>query len=258
MRLADKVGIVTGGGRGIGRGIALELARQGAHVVVADLDFKAAGEAAAEIAASGRQSLALAVDVTVRSAVDAMVDSAIRRLGRLDILVNNAGVVSLRPLLEVTEEEWDQLFAVNLKGVLFGIQAAGRVMVQQRSGRIVNLSSIGAKRGSGLMAAYCASKAGVISLTRSAALALASYSITVNAVCPGVVETPMWERVSTAQGHYEGRPAEEVRRRRQAEIPLGRGETPEDVARVVAFLASDDAAYMTGQALNVCGGVVMH
>jgi NAD(P)-dependent dehydrogenase (short-subunit alcohol dehydrogenase family) len=187
-----------------------------------------------------------------------MVDSAIRRLGRLDILVNNAGVVSLRPLLEVTEEEWDQLFAVNLKGVLFGIQAAGRVMVQQRSGRIVNLSSIGAKRGSGLMAAYCASKAGVISLTRSAALALASYSITVNAVCPGVVETPMWERVSTAQGHYEGRPAEEVRRRRQAEIPLGRGETPEDVARVVAFLASDDAAYMTGQALNVCGGVVMH
>jgi acetoin reductase-like protein len=258
MRLADKVGIVTGGGRGIGRGIALELARQGAHVVVADLDFKAAGEAAAEIAASGRQSLALAVDVTVRSAMDAMVDSAIRRLGRLDILVNNAGVVSLRPLLEVTEEEWDQLFAVNLKGVLFGIQAAGRVMVQQRSGRIVNLSSIGAKRGSGLMAAYCASKAGVISLTRSAALALASYSITVNAVCPGVVETPMWERVSTAQGHYEGRPAEEVRRRRQAEIPLGRGETPEDVARVVAFLASDDAAYMTGQALNVCGGVVMH
>jgi NAD(P)-dependent dehydrogenase (short-subunit alcohol dehydrogenase family) len=108
------------------------------------------------------------------------------------------------------------------------------------------------------MAAYCASKAGVISLTRSAALALAPYSITVNAVCPGVVETPMWERVSTAQGHYEGRPAEEVRRRRQAEIPLGRGETPEDVARVVAFLASDDAAYMTGQALNVCGGVVMH
>jgi acetoin reductase-like protein len=258
MRLADKVGIVTGGGRGIGRGIALELAQQGAHVVVADLDFKAAGEVAAEIAASGRQSLALAVDVTVRSAMDAMVDSAIRRLGRLDILVNNAGVVSLRPLLEVTEEEWDQLFAVNLKGVLFGIQAAGRVMVQQRSGRIVNLSSIGAKRGSGLMAAYCASKAGVISLTRSAALALASYSITVNAVCPGVVETPMWERVSTAQGHYEGRPAEEVRRRRQAEIPLGRGETPEDVARVVAFLASDDAAYMTGQALNVCGGVVMH
>lgn len=153
MRLADKVGIVTGGGRGIGRGIALELARQGAHVVVADLDVKAAGEVAAEIAASGRQSLALAVDVTVRSAVDAMVDSAIRRLGRLDILVNNAGVVSLRPLLEVTEEEWDQLFAVNLKGVLFGIQAAGRVMVQQRSGRIVNLSSIGAKRGSGLMAA---------------------------------------------------------------------------------------------------------
>ena len=258
MQLMGRVAVVTGAGRGIGREIALELARRGADVVVADLDVASAKGVAGEIAALGRRSLPMPVDVAMRSQVDELVERTAQEMGRLDIFVNNAGIVHVKPFLEITEEEWDRVFAVNVKGVLFGTQAAAREMIKQRSGRIINLASIAGKLGRPMLAAYAASKAAVISITRSAALVLAPYGITVNAICPGVVDTQMWEKIDAEMGAYEGKAKGEVMRGRIAEIPLGRVEKPEDVARVAAFLASDDSAYMTGQAINVCGGIVMH
>lgn len=256
--LSGRVAIVTGGGQGIGRAIAIELANRGAHVVVADLDVAAAAAVAAEVEMIGRQSLALHVDVSVQCQVEAMVSNVSRRMGHLDILVNNAGVHAVRPFLDITEQEWDRVLAVNVKGVLFGIQAAARTMIRQGNGRIVNIASISGKQGNPLSTAYAASKAAVISITRSAALALAPHGITVNAVCPGAVRTAMWERIDLDRGRYEGAAPGEVLKRRAAQVPLGRLAEPDDVARVAAFLSSDGAGYVTGQAVNVCGGVMMH
>jgi D-sorbitol dehydrogenase (acceptor) len=255
MRLNGKVAIVTGGAQGMGRAIALRLAREGARVLVADLNVADAQRVGEEIAAAGGAAAAVAADVRRPEQARAMVEEALRRFGGLDILVNNAGVGKVIPFLETSERDWDLMFDVNCKGLLWCSQAAARAMIEQgRGGRIVNLASQAGRRGEALVLAYCASKAAVISMTQSMALALAPHRITVNAVAPGVVDTPFWEEVDRQFARLLDLPVGEPKRRAVAGIPLGRIEQPEDVAGAVAFLVSPDADYITQQCLNVDGG----
>ena len=258
MELKGQVAIVTGAGRGIGRAIALELARLGADVVIAELDQAGAKRTAEEVGALGPRAVATPTDVTSRADLRAMVDRAKAELGRIDILVNNAGIYRAAATLDITEEHWDAIMNINAKAVFFASQAALPVMVAQKSGSIVSLASMAGKIGSKTNLPYNASKAAVVSMTKSLALAHAADGIRVNCVCPGFVETDMWSQVSREQGALLGMTAEEFTRHRAAQVPLGRMEKPEDVAHVVAFLAGPRSGYMTGQALSVDGGLVMH
>jgi NAD(P)-dependent dehydrogenase (short-subunit alcohol dehydrogenase family) len=258
MELKGQVAIVTGAGRGIGRAIALELARQGADVVIAELDQAGAKRTAEEVGALGRRAVVAPTDVTSRADLRAMVDRARAEFGRIDILVNNAGIYKAAPTLDVTEDHWDAIMNINAKAVFFASQAVLPVMIAQKSGSIVSLASMAGKIGSKTNLPYNASKAAVVSMTKSLALAHAADGIRVNCVCPGFVETDMWTMVSRDQGALLGITAEEFTRHRAAQVPLGRMEKPEDVAHVVAFLAGPRSGYMTGQALSVDGGLVMH
>ena len=214
--------------------------------------------AAGEVSALGRKSLAVATDVTRRSDLAAMVQRTKAELGRIDVLVNNAGIYRAAATLDITEEHWDAIMTINAKAVFFASQAVLPVMVAQKSGAIVNLASIAGKIGSKTNLPYNASKAAVVSMTKSLALAHAADGVRVNCVCPGFVETDMWKMVARDQGALLGMSAEEFTRQRASQVPLGRMERPEDVAAVIGFLASPRAGYMTGQALSVDGGLVMH
>lgn len=258
MELAGQAAIVTGAGRGIGRATALELARLGADVVIAELDGASAERTAAEVTALGRRALALPVDVTRLADLHTMVARARAELGRIDVLVNNAGIYRAAAPLDVTEEHWDAVLTINARAVFFASQAVLPVMIAQKRGCIVSVSSMAGKIGSRTNLPYNASKAAVISITKSLALAHAADGIRVNCVCPGFVETDMWEKVSREQGALLGLSAGEFTQQRAAQIPLGRMQRPEDVAAVIGFLASPRAGYMTGQALSVDGGLVMH
>jgi len=258
MELHGQVAIVTGAGRGIGRATALELARMGADIVVAELDKPGAERTAAEVTAVGRRALAVPTDVTRRADLTAMVEQTRAAFGRLDILVNNAGIYRAASTLEITEDHWDTVLTINAKAVFFASQAVLPTMIAQQRGVIVSLASMAGKIGSVNNLPYNASKAAVISITKSLALAHAGDGIRVNCVCPGFVETDMWTSVSTELGALTGVPPAEFTRRRLASVPLGRMERPEDVANVIGFLASSKASYMTGQAISVDGGLVMH
>jgi meso-butanediol dehydrogenase / (S,S)-butanediol dehydrogenase / diacetyl reductase len=258
MELKGQIAIVTGGGRGIGRAIALALAREGADIVIAELDQAGAKRTAEEVGALGRRSLATTTDVTSRADLRAMVDRAKAEFGRIDILINNAGIYRAASTLDVTEDHWDAIMNINAKAVFFATQAVLPTMMAQKSGAIVNLASMAGKIGSKTNLPYNASKAAVVSMTKSLALAHAGDGIRVNCVCPGFVETDMWTMVARDQGKLLGMTPEEFTRQRAASVPLGRMEKPEDVAHVVAFLASPRSGYMTGQALSVDGGLVMH
>ncbi|MBI3965710.1 MAG: glucose 1-dehydrogenase [Chloroflexi bacterium] len=253
MRLDGKTALVTGAARGIGRAIALRLASEGVRLAVADLDFDAATQTAAEL---GPDAVSIRCDVSQVADARAMVKSAVAALGHLDILVNNAGVAQAEELLETTEAAWDRTFAVNTKGLFFCLQAAALHMRERRTGKIVNLASMAGRVGVPILTAYAASKASVISITRSAALDLARYGINVNAVCPGIDDTEMWRKLDEDWAKLRGRQTGQVFAKQVQSIPLGRAETAEDVAGVVAFLCSPDADYVTGQAYNVCGGLV--
>ena len=232
----------------------------GAKLMLADIDGAGVEKLAVELGQA-----AIKADVTRRQDIERMLGEAYRRWGRLDILFNNAGVIRLQPMLEVTEEEWDRVMNVNLRAVFFVLQAAAQRMLRQEPmpdsdlrGKLIQTASIASYRGGNhLMTPYSASKAGVVSLTRSAAQMLAPQRITSNCVCPGAVETPMWEQIDREWGALEGLGQGEAWKRRIRGIPLGRPERAEDVANVVAFLAGPDSDYMTGQALNVDGGIVM-
>ncbi len=258
MELQGQVAIVTGAGRGIGRATALELARLGADVVVAELDKAGAERTAAEVKSLGRRALALPTDVTRRADLQTMADRTLAELGRIDVLVNNAGIYRAAAPLDVTEEHWDAVMSINARAVFFACQAVLPAMVKQKRGAIVSLASMAGKIGNRNNLPYNASKAAVISITKSLALAHAGDGIRVNCVCPGFVETDMWALVAREQGALMGMTPEEFTRQRAAQVPLGRMERPEDVAGVIAFLASSRAGYMTGQALSVDGGLVMH
>ncbi|MCL5025439.1 MAG: glucose 1-dehydrogenase [Chloroflexi bacterium] len=256
-QLSGKVALVTGGGRGIGRAIALRLAREGADIVVAEIDEPLGAGVKAEVEGLGRRCLALACNVASKASVTATVERAAGEFGRLDILVNNAGVHQVRPALTLSEQDWDFVLGVNAKGVLFCCQAAAPYMIKAGSGKIINIASHAGKRGTPYSIHYGASKAAVISLTRGFALELAPHHINVNAVCPGTMDTEMWAQIDENRGAMLGLPKGELMRRTVANIPLGRAGTAEDVAGLVAFLASPDADYMTGQAVNITGGVTM-
>jgi NAD(P)-dependent dehydrogenase (short-subunit alcohol dehydrogenase family) len=258
MELQGQVAIVTGAGRGIGRATALELARMGADIVVAELDTGGADKTAALVQDAGRRAAVIPTDVTKRADLAAMVERTLAAFGRIDVLVNNAGIYRAAPVLEVTEEHWDAIMTINARAVFFASQAVLPTMIAAKRGCIVNLASMAGKIGSRTNLPYNASKAAVVSMTKSLALAHAADGVRVNCVCPGFVETDMWTMVARDQGALLGLTPEEFTRRRVESVPLGRMERPEDVANVIGFLASPRAAYMTGQALSVDGGLVMH
>ena len=258
MELERQVAIVTGAGRGIGRATALELARMGADIVVAELDQAGAEGTAGEVRALGRRALVTLTDVTARKDLAAMAEAARSAFGRIDVLVNNAGIYRAAATLDVTEEHWDAIMNINAKAVFFATQAVLPAMLAQKRGAIVSLASMAGKIGSRTNLPYNASKAAVISMTKSLALAHAADGIRVNCVCPGFVETDMWTSVASEQGALLGMTPEQFTAQRRAQVPLGRMERPEDVANVIAFLCSPRSEYMTGQALSVDGGLVMH
>jgi NAD(P)-dependent dehydrogenase (short-subunit alcohol dehydrogenase family) len=258
MELQGQVAIVTGAGRGIGRATALELARLGADIVVAELDAGGADKTAALVKDLGRRAAVVPTDVTKRADLATMVEQTRAAFGRIDVLVNNAGIYRAAATLDVTEEHWDAIMTINAKAVFFATQAVLPVMIAQKGGSIVSLASMAGKIGSRTNLPYNVSKAAVISMTKSLALAHAADGVRVNCVCPGFVETDMWTMVAREQGALLDLTPEEFTRRRRESVPLGRMERPEDVAAVIGFLASPRAAYMTGQALSVDGGLVMH
>lgn len=249
------VAVVTGAAQGIGRAIACRLATDGFSLVIADINEGALQEVKQELENLGAQALAIQADLTKLDEIQRVIDHA-SQWGSIRVLVNNAGRVRITPFLEISEQEWDAIMALNLKTVFFTTQFAARHM--QAGGRIVNLSSISGRSGRPDQAHYAAAKCAVISLTQSAALSFASQGITVNAICPGVVETPMTSGIHQIRGGALGITPEESLARMVAKIPLGYPAKTDDIAKVVSFLCSPDAAYITGQSLNVCGGMEMN
>jgi len=258
MRLAGKSAIITGGGRGIGRATALMFAREGADVLVPDLDLAASQETANEIRALGRKAVPLQVDVTQAADIQRMIETALREFGKIDILVNNAGITLVREPLTLTETDWDRTLDLNAKAVFFCAQAVAREMVKRKTGVILNAASISGRVGKPMLIPYCASKFAVIAITQSLAMALAKDGVRVNAVAPGIVDTDMWVSIDREWSALEGKPVGSVKQARVANIPLGRIEAPQDVANLYTFLASDEASYITGQTVNVCGGLQLN
>jgi len=257
MRLQDKVAIVTGAGAGVGKAIALRYAREGAQVVVAEIDDVTGEKTAAEITASGQRAVFLRTDMSNLKDIDGLVARTVERFGRLDILMNNAGVTRKLDFFEVSEADWDWIHSVNAKGVFFCMQAAAREMAKRRSGKIINIASIAGKgfRDTSNVA-YAGSKGAVIAMTRIAASQLARFDINVNAICPGVTRTAMYERIIKGMAEREKISEAEALARMDAAIPLRRSNTPDDIAGMAAFLASDEARNITGQSFNVDGGIM--
>jgi len=252
MKLKDKAAIVTGGARGIGRAIAARYVKEGARVFIADLQMDLARDAAEAI---GERAEAIEVNVTDLASINRMVAQVATKAGGVDILVNNAAIFDLAPIVEVTEKSFDKIFAVNVKGLFFTLQAVARHMIGRgQGGKIINMASQAGRRGEALVSIYCASKAAVISLTQSAGLDLIKHKINVNGISPGVVDTPMWDEVDALFAKYENRKPGEKKRLVGEAVPYGRMGYPEDHVGAAVFLASADADYVVAQTLNVDGG----
>lgn len=257
MSMDGKVALVTGAGKGIGRGIALRLARDGADVAIVDVEEKGMQRVAGEVRELGRQATVFKADVSSRDEVYAAVDHAERELGGFDIMVNNAGIAQVQPLLDVTPEEVERILKINLEGVLWGIQAAAKKFKQRgQKGKIISAASIAGHEGFPLLGVYSATKFAVRALTQAAAKELASDGITVNAYCPGVVGTDMWVEIDKRMAEITGAKVGATYKKYVEGIALGRAETPEDVAAFVSYLAGPDSDYMTGQAPMIDGGLV--
>lgn len=250
MRLAGKTALITGGARGIGLAFATAFLREGARVVIADIE--GAADAASAL---GEQASGVRLDVTDVAQVERVVADADARFEGIDVLVNNAAIFGMAPVTELDEREYQRLFDVNVKGTLFTMKAVANAMIAHgRGGKIINMASQAGRRGEALVLLYCATKAAVISATQSAALALAKHKITVNAIAPGVVDTAMWDEVDAQFAHWEQRERGEKKRLVGAAVPLGRMGRPEDLAGMAVFLASAESDYITAQTYNVDGG----
>lgn len=266
MRLTGKIAVITGGASGIGRGIALCMAREGADVIIPELNLDGAQQVADEAKAMGRKALAVKTDVTRRAEVEAMVKQSLDAFGQIDILVNNAGIFGRRagmPFLNNEEEDWDEVLAVNIKSHFIICKAVAPHMMARRYGKIINIASIAGKMASQSSPPYTVSKAGVISFTQVLAKDLAPFNINVNAICPGLLWTPLWQGLGEAAAKANPRfagmtPRQVFEQRVQEWVPLGREQTPEDIGHLAVFLASEEAKNITGQAINVDGGIVMH
>lgn len=246
MSLHGKIAVVTGGSRGIGRAIATALAREGAALTVSARDHVLLEKIAAELESSGAQVLTVKTDVTQASGVEQMIEACLERFGQIDILINNAGITRDNLLLRMKDDEWETVVSTNLKGVFHCTRAVLRPMIKQRGGRIINLSSVVGIMGNPGQANYAAAKAGIIGLTKATAREVASRGITVNAIAPGFIETDMTHALDP-----------ELQERLRLQIPLGRFGRPEEVADLVVFLASERAAYITGQVIHLNGGLWM-
>lgn len=262
-RLEGCISLITGAGRGIGAAIALRYAKEGATVVVADLDTKNAAEVARQVRSLGAEAESLGIDVRDPEQSAAMIERVAEQFGRIDILVNNAGVIRVRSVLDTTPEDWDDVQSVNARGLFFALQAGARQMLKQSPmgegrpcGKIINMASIAGRTGRKLMCAYSASKATAIIVTQTAAVEFAP-KLTVNSICPGPVGTEMWKQIDREWAEHEKRPLGSVWEERVSLIPLKRIETPDDVAAMAAFLASEDADFITGQSYHVDGGLLM-
>jgi 3-oxoacyl-[acyl-carrier protein] reductase len=251
----NKVVLVTGAARGLGRAVALAFAARGAAVSAVDLDPDALCAVARELEASGARTCAIHADISRADDAYIAVERTVDELGRLDVLINNAGTASVQPLLEITEEEWDKVFAVNVKGVLFTLQAAARHMKQNGGGRIINVSSPASRMALPNYTAYAASKAAVDSITRAAAIALGQFAITVNCVAPGRMDTDMQRWTEQKFAVLAGVDVGTFVRDRTKSIPLGRRTCPEEIAEAIVWLAGPQAAYVTGERLNISGGL---
>ncbi len=257
VRFAGKVAVVTGGAAGIGRACVLRFAREGARVAVLDVLVEDASATAEEARTLGQEALAIPCDVRDEDQLAAAVKQVMDAWGHIDIWVNNAGAYTGSPLLEVPLADWDHTLGTNFTGVFLGCRAVAPIMRQQGSGRIINVSSMAGKTSWPATAEYSASKSAVIGLTRSVALDMAPYGVTVNAVCPGNTDTEMVRQVAATVGPREGMTADEWLQQRAGDCPLGRLAAPDEIAGPVAFLASDEARYYTGQSISIDGGMVL-
>jgi NAD(P)-dependent dehydrogenase (short-subunit alcohol dehydrogenase family) len=252
MRLSGKSALITGSARGIGRAFAEAYISEGATVAIADINLEAAQETAAGI---GAGAYAVKLDVTDQASIDAAVKAVETRTGGLDILINNAALFDLAPIVDITRASYDKLFAVNVAGTLFMLQAAARSMIARgKGGRIINMASQAGRRGEALVGIYCATKAAVISLTQSAGLDLIKHGINVNAIAPGVVDGEHWDHVDSLFARYENRPRGEKKKLVGEAVPYGRMGTAQDLTGMAVFLASSDAEYIVAQTYNVDGG----
>ncbi len=246
LSLKDKVAVITGSARGIGKAIATRYAQAGAKVVISDINQEACEATAKEIAGLGVETFAVACNVTNKVDVEKLMDAVKTKFGSIDILVNNAGITKDNLFVRMKEEEWDAVLAVNLKGTFLCAQAAGTIMMRQRKGKIVNIASVSGLFGNAGQANYAASKAGVVGLTKVIARELAIRNVNCNAIAPGFFKSDMTDKLS-----------EEIRANVEKQIPLGKMGSVEDIANVALFLAAEESNYMTGQVLSVCGGMVM-
>jgi galactitol 2-dehydrogenase len=252
MRLKDKVALITGGARGIGRAFAEAYVREGSTVVIGDIDLSAAERTAAEI---GPTCSAICMNVADIGSIEACVDLVVDKTGKIDILINNAALFDLAPIVDITPASYDRLFSVNVLGVLFTMQAVARHMIAAgKGGKMINMASQAGRRGEALVAVYCATKAAVISLTQSAGLNLIKHRINVNAIAPGVVDGEHWDHVDALFAQYEDLPEGEKKRRVGEGVPYGRMGKPEDLIGCAIFLASSESDYVVSQTYNVDGG----
>ena len=252
MKLKDKVAIITGAARGIGRAIATRYVKEGAKVVIADINEEGAKKAAAEL---GPNALGLKLVLPEQASIDATIAATVAHFGSLDILVNNAGLFDLAPIVEITRESYRRVYAVNVEGLLFMLQSGAKQMIKQgRGGKIINFASQAGRRGEALVAIYCSTKAAVISLTQSAGLDLIKHHINVNAIAPGVVDNEHWKHVDEMFAKYEHLPLGEKKRVVGLAVPYGRMARPEEIGGLATFLASEDADYIVAQTYNIDGG----
>ncbi|MBP1860101.1 L-iditol 2-dehydrogenase [Rhizobium herbae] len=252
MKLHNKIALITGGARGIGLGFAEAFVKEGARVVIADIDVQRATTAAAAI---GPAAKAVKLDVTDLAAIDTVVKAIDEEFGGIDILVNNAAIFDMAPINEITEDSYNRVFAINLKAPLFMMKAVSNVMIARgRGGKIINMASQAGRRGEALVTLYCASKAAIISATQSAALALVKHGINVNAIAPGVVDGEHWDIVDAKFAEWEGLKPGEKKAAVAKSVPIGRFATPDDLKGLAVFLASADSDYILAQTYNVDGG----